>query len=175
MTASVRYLVRAVVCVLVAALAGACAVRARSSGTSNQTASVIRVIDGDTVDVRLNGHRERVRLLGIDTPETVDPSKPVQCYGHEASARTAALLPVGTRVRLERDVEARDAYGRMLAYVYRAADGLFVNRDLVEEGYARLLTYRPNVAHLPELTAAVDDASQAGAGLWSACAPARAP
>ena len=76
------------------------------------------------------GRDERVRLIGIDTPETVDPRKPVQCFGKEASDHTKALLPAGTAVRLERDAEARDRYDRLLAYVYRASDGLFVNLEL---------------------------------------------
>ena len=130
---------------------------------------VSRVVDGDTIVVDLASGSEKVRLLGIDTPETKSPTKPVQCFGAEASARTAELLPVGTPVRLERDVEARDAYGRLLAYVYRAADGLFVNRSLVADGYADLLTYRPNVAHLDELTRAVDEARGRQAGLWGRC------
>ena len=83
-----------------------------------QSARGHRVVDGDTIDVELGGHAERVRLLGIDTPETDEPGKPVQCYGKEASAaHQAELLPAGTAVRLERDVEARDRYGRLLAYV----------------------------------------------------------
>ena len=87
--------------------------------------------------------RSLARLLGIDTPETVHPERPVECFGPEASARTAALVPPGTAVRLERDVEARDRYDRVLVYVFRAADGLFVNRALVEEGYARTLWIPP--------------------------------
>src|SRR5205085_3089746 len=89
-------------------------------------ATVARVVDGDTIVVHLGGRTETVRLLGIDTPETVDPRKPVQCFGTEASHRTKELLPPGTGVRLERDVEARDIYGRLLAYV-RRDDGTFVN------------------------------------------------
>jgi micrococcal nuclease len=135
---------------------------------------VVRVIDGDTIVVRLEGGSERIRLLGIDTPESVDPRRPVECFGKEASKRTAALLPAGTRVRLERDVEARDAYRRLLAYVYREADGMFVNHTLVAEGYAQLLTFPPNVAHVDELRTAASGARAAGRGLWGAC-PTEAP
>jgi micrococcal nuclease len=78
------------------------------------TATVVRVIDGDTVVVHIDGKDEHVRLIGIDTPETVDPDKPVMCYGAEASGETKSLLPAGTVVRLVRDIEARDAYGRLL-------------------------------------------------------------
>ena len=74
-------------------------------------AVVKRVIDGDTIVVHLGGRDERVRLIGIDTPETVDPRKPVQCFGKEASKRMGELLPVGTQVTLERDAELRDRYG----------------------------------------------------------------
>ena len=132
-------------------------------------ASVAHVVDGDTVDVRIGGEVERVRLLGIDTPETVKPRTPVQCYAREASARTKALLPKGTPIRLVRDVEPRDAYGRLLAYVYRAGDGLFVNLTLAREGYAAPLPFRPNLAHAGELGAAVDAAQAAGRGLWGRC------
>ena len=83
--------------------------------------TVVQVIDGDTVVARVDGRDEHVRLIGIDTPETVDPKRPVMCFGPEASAETHQLLPAGTPVRLVHDVEARDAYGRLLAYVYRAS------------------------------------------------------
>jgi micrococcal nuclease len=131
-------------------------------------ASVVRVVDGDTVEVRLGRREETVRLIGIDTPETVDPRSPVECFGEEASARTKALLPAGTGVRLVADVEARDRYDRLLAYVYRD-DGTFVNLALVEDGYASVLTYPPNVAHQSEFTAAAARARDEGRGLWSAC------
>ena len=92
---------------------------------------VTHVVDGDTVDVRIGGRTERVRLIGVDTPEVVAPTRPVQCYGAEASAHTKQLLPAGTAVRLERDAVSRDQYGRLLAYVYRSGDNLLVNLDLV--------------------------------------------
>jgi micrococcal nuclease len=127
------------------------------------------VIDGDTIDVRVGGRDERVRLIGIDTPETKRPDTPVECFGAEASARTAALLPPGTEVRLERDVVARDDYGRLLAYVRRTSDGLFVNEALVRDGYAMVSTFPPNVAHAGTFVDAARHAERAGAGLWSAC------
>ena len=132
-------------------------------------AEVVRVVDGDTIVVRIAGEQERVRLLGIDTPESVDPRAPVECFGVEASRRTAALLPAGTAVRLVRDVEARDRYSRLLAYVYRLDDGVFVNLALVEEGYASPLTYPPNVAHAGDFVAAAAQARSAGRGLWGRC------
>jgi micrococcal nuclease len=133
-------------------------------------AVVKRVVDGDTIVVHLGGRDERVRLIGIDTPETVDPRKPVQCFGKEASTHTHDLLPPGTVVRLERDVEGRDRYDRLLAYVYRVSDGLFVNLALARDGYAQMLTIPPNVAYVEQFRGAVADARQAGRGLWSSCA-----
>ena len=138
-------------------------------GDDDRGAEVVRVVDGDTVVVRVGGDEEPVRLIGIDTPESVDPRSPVECFGTEASRRTAALLPEGTEVRLVLDVEARDRYDRLLAYLYRADDGTFVNLALVEEGFASVLTYPPNVAHTDEFVAAAADARREGLGLWQAC------
>lgn len=132
-------------------------------------ATVVEVVDGDTVEVEVSGATETVRLLGIDTPETVHPDKPVECWGPEASARTEALLPAGSPVHLERDEEARDHFGRLLAYVRRADDGTLVNERLVAEGFARTLLIEPNHAYATALLDAQDAAREAGAGLWSAC------
>jgi micrococcal nuclease len=132
-------------------------------------APVARVIDGDTIVVALGGRDERVRLIGVDTPETVSPVKPVQCYGKQASQHTKSLLPPGTLVRLVRDVEGRDVYGRLLAYVYRQSDGLFVNLELASDGYASLLTYPPDVAHAAQFRDAVASARQRDIGLWRTC------
>src|SRR6478735_2850607 len=140
-----------------------------TSRGASRPPTVTAVVDGDTIEVRVGGHVEKVRLLGIDTPETKDPRKPVQCFGKEASAHTADLLPVGTEVVLVGDVEDRDRYDRVLAYVYRAGDGLFVNLELARGGYADLLTYPPNVAHTAELQAAVSEARREQRGLWQAC------
>jgi micrococcal nuclease len=134
-----------------------------------------RVVDGDTIVVELSSGSEKVRLIGIDTPESVDPRQPVECFGKEASAHTAELLPVGAQVRLVRDAEPRDRYGRLLAYVYRLPDELFVNLSLVIDGYAVPLTYPPNVAHTDEIVAAAGEAREAGRGLWSACGGADTP
>lgn len=132
-------------------------------------ATVERVVDGDTVSVRLAGRVEQVRLLGIDTPESVKRATPVECFAKEAAARLSALLPPRATVRLVRDVEERDRYGRLLAYLYRQPDDLFVNLDLVRGGYAQLLTYPPNVAHVDELRRASGEARRAGRGLWGSC------
>ena len=155
----------AVLALLALLVLPACAPGAAPAGP----ATVARVVDGDTVEVRVAGRVEPVRLIGIDTPETSDPRRPVECFGAEATARTSALLPEGTEVVLERDVEARDRYDRLLAYVYRKEDGLFVNLALVEEGYAVSATYPPNVAHRDELGAAAAAAREAGRGLWERC------
>lgn len=133
------------------------------------TATVVRVVDGDTVDLDLGRRAETARLLGVDTPETVDPSAPVGCFGPEASARTKELLPDGTVVRLERDVEARDRYGRLLVYLVRVRDDLFVNRALLADGFARPLPIAPNDAHRAELARASSEARTARRGLWGAC------
>ena len=153
---------------------GACAAPTPAQSATGEsgapgTAVVRRVVDGDTIVVELGGHQEKVRLIGVDTPETKSPTKPVQCFGAEASAHTAELLPPGRAVRLERDVEERDHYGRLLAYVYRLDDGLFVNLDLAQGGYADSLPIAPNVAHAGELQAAVDGAHRHDAGLWGTC------
>lgn len=132
-------------------------------------AVVVHAVDGDTVDLRIGKRRERVRLIGINTPETVDPSKPVECYGPEAKAATKHLLPVGTPVRVERDREPRDDYGRLLVYVYRASDGLFVNLELASRGLAVPLRIAPNTAHAAEFADAARAAERAALGLWSAC------
>jgi micrococcal nuclease len=139
------------------------------AGGEPGTAEVVRVVDGDTIVVRLGSAEERVRMIGIDTPEAVDPRSPVDCFGPEASAATKSLLPEGTAVRLVRDVEARDRFDRLLAYVYRVDDGTFVNLALAEQGFAAALTYPPNVAHTDELTAAVAQARDGGRGLWGRC------
>ncbi len=91
------------------------------------------------------------------------------CYGKEASAHMADLLKAGTKVQLKRDVEARDRYQRLLAYVYRASDGLFVNLEMVTSGYANQYTFPPNVAHEDQFRNAARSARQNGTGLWSAC------
>jgi micrococcal nuclease len=159
-------------------LAAACGSRAHPASTPTThnpnlpaapNATVLHDVDGDTIDVRIRGSTERVRLIGIDTPETKKPNTPVQCYGPEATAFTAQQLPAGTAVVLVRDQEARDDYGRLLAYVYRAPDGLFVNLELAARGFARPLTIAPNDAHAGEFVAAAQAAEAADLGLWGAC------
>jgi micrococcal nuclease len=161
-----------VVAIVVVLAAAAVVPRLHASGgaSGGPSRSVItRVVDGDTIHVSIGGSDETVRLIGINTPETVDPRTPVECFGPEASRHTKALLPKGTEVRLVRDVEARDKYGRLLAYVYKVADGTFVNLELARDGFADLLTFPPNVAHVADFTTAVQQARTARRGLWAAC------
>ena len=174
-------MVRRVLCAVLAATVAALAVAGcgRLAGTSGSptttapgTAFISRVVDGDTVSVNIGGKKESVRLIGVDTPESVKPGTPVQCFALEASARTKALLPSGTPVRLEADVEQRDRYGRLLAYVDRLRDALCVNTPLVDEGFAVPSTVPPNVAHASEFVAGAAAARRAGLGLWSRCGDA---
>jgi micrococcal nuclease len=143
--------------------------RATTSTVVPSNATVEAVVDGDTIVVRIRGHTEHVRLIGIDTPETVAPGKPVMCFGKEATNETARLLPRGTPIELVRDAEARDDYARLLAYVYRATDGLSVNVTLAREGFADALSIPPNTAHAGEFRAAVAAARRERRGLWGAC------
>jgi micrococcal nuclease len=132
-------------------------------------ATVTDVIDGDTIDVAIGGRDERVRLIGIDTPETKKPDSPIECFGPEASAFTASLLPAGTQVRIERDIVGRDDYGRLLGYVRRVEDGLFVNLEIVEQGYAQPLTIEPNSTFASAFARAAGDAERDDRGMWTAC------
>lgn len=132
-------------------------------------AVVIAVIDGDTIEVGVAGQRIRVRLLGVDSPESVHPDMPEQCFGKEATEALSRLLPPGTAITVERDVELHDHYQRLLLYVYRRSDGLFVNRWLVEEGLAEAVFYPPNTYFRSEIQQARQQAKAAGRGLWGHC------
>ncbi len=125
---------------------------------------VARVVDGDTIELT---DGRKVRYLGMDTPETVNPKKPVQCYGHEASAYNTSLVDA-KEVKLVADVQDTDQYGRLLRYVY-LPDGTFVNLALVQGGYARAYAWPPNIAHAKEFLTAQNAARISGVGLWSAC------
>lgn len=130
---------------------------------------VTRVVDGDTIEVRMpDGELEHVRLLLVDTPEVFGG---VECYGREASAFVRGLLPAGALVRLERDVTNRDSFGRLLRYLY-LPDGTMLNERLVEGGYAEYHRYDGvNVRYATRIEAAQRRAQAAGAGLWGACTP----
>ncbi|MDX6664008.1 MAG: micrococcal nuclease [Solirubrobacteraceae bacterium] len=137
-------------------------------GGGTSVAQVVRVVDGDTIVVSTAGHEDRVRYIGMDTPESVKPGTPVQCFALKASAFNKTLVE-GRQVRLVQDVEARDRYGRLLAYVYREPDGLFVNEELVRRGYATPATFPPNVRFRDEIAGLARTAREAGRGLWNAC------
>ncbi len=131
-------------------------------------ALVTRVVDGDTIEVEIGGQAYRVRYIGIDTPETVHPSKPVQCFGPEASARNKALVE-GKTVGLEKDVSETDQYGRLLRYVWIGAE--MVNAALVRDGYAQVSTYPPDVKYQEMFLELQRAAREEGRGIWgAACA-----
>ncbi len=129
-------------------------------------AYVTRVVDGDTVEVRLGGEVEDVRYIGVDTPETVKPDTPVQCFGPQASTFNHRLV-AGRRVRLVFGVERRDVYGRLLAYVHLGRR--FVNAELLRRGLARTLTIPPNDRHAGRFARLERAAARSGRGLWGAC------
>lgn len=132
-----------------------------------QAVQVIRVVDGDTVDVRIDGQSVRLRLIGIDTPESVDPRKPVQCYGIEASNYTKSLL-LNQTVYLERDATQGeyDIYGRLLVYIWIDNTTLF-NQRIIADGYAFEYTYRTPYRYQSMFKAAQQTARSTTAGLWS--------
>lgn len=127
------------------------------------SATVTRVIDGDTIEVEISGVEYTVRYIGIDTPETVDPRRPVGCFGAEASARNRELVE-GKAVELEKDVSETDDFGRLLRYVW--ADGQMVNETLVRDGYALAATYPPDVRYAELFASLQMAAREAGRGLW---------
>jgi micrococcal nuclease len=160
---------RVVVVVILAAasLGGWRLGQAHRAATAEWT--VVNVVDGDTIDVARGADgrdTDTVRLLGIDTPETHHPTKPVECFGPEASSFTEERL-AGRSVQLEADIEQRDRYGRRLAYV--VVDGGRFNDELLRRGYARLLVIEPNHAHARTMLREELDAKRAGRGLWSEC------
>jgi micrococcal nuclease len=168
---------RIVPCLLtVGALAGCDALGASATTTTVSAPGGLEangvidfVIDGDTVDVIINGNEERVRLIGIDTPETKKRDSPIECFGPEATEFTQRLLPVGTPVYIERDVVNRDDFGRLLGYVYRAADGIFVNYEIMRQGFVQPLTIPPNDIFAELFADAARAAEADDAGLWAAC------
>jgi micrococcal nuclease len=153
------------------------------AGPASTIATVTRVVDGDTVEARIDGEVEDVRLIGVDTPETVKLGEPVQCFGPRASDFTRRQLE-GQRVRLVFGVERRDVYGRLLAYVYLPQRTLYVPEDvqtpqrehlfnstLLRRGLARSLTIPPNDRFAARFERLALAAGRAGRGLWGACGP----
>jgi micrococcal nuclease len=136
------------------------------AGPPTAPAYVLRAVDGDTIEVRVDDGVEDVRLIGVDTPETVDPDAPVQCFGKRASNFTHRLLE-RRRVRLVFGVERRDVYGRLLAYVY--IGHRLANAELVRRGLARTLPIPPNTLHRALFGRLQRRAAWAGRGLWGSC------
>lgn len=134
--------------------------------TTQTDYSVVSVVDGDTVKVSINGVTETLRLIGLDTPETVDPRKTVQCFGKEASNKAKELL-TGKKVRIETDASQgeKDKYGRTLAYIY--VDGILYNKYMIEQGYAHEYTYNTPYKYQAEFKQAQKTAEVNKAGLWS--------
>ncbi|MFA7308487.1 MAG: thermonuclease family protein [Patescibacteria group bacterium] len=127
---------------------------------------VVLVVDGDTLIAHINGKDEKIRLIGINTPETVDPRKPVECFGQEASKHAKEIL-TGTQIALEPDPtqDSRDKYGRLLRYVY-LPDGTLFNQLMVEEGYAYEYTYQTPYQYQAQFKEAQSDAKSNNRGLW---------
>jgi micrococcal nuclease len=136
------------------------------AGQAAAAAYVVRAVDGDTIEARIGNRLEDVRYIGVDTPETVKPGTPVQCFGPRASAFNHHLVE-GRRVRLVFGVERRDVYGRLLAYVYLRRR--LVNAMLVRRGLARSLTIPPNDRLAPRFRRLELRAARAGRGLWGSC------
>jgi len=130
---------------------------------NRQGAKVIRVIDGDTVEIEGG---QKVRYIGIDTPETVHPDKAVQCFGREATDKNRKLVE-GKTVELEQDISETDKYGRLLRYVY--IDDLFVNDYLIRQGFAHASSYPPDIKYQDQFRQAEQEARQNNRGLWSQC------
>lgn len=128
-----------------------------------ELAVVIKVIDGDTVELESG---EKVRYIGIDTPELHHPQKGVECYGKEASDANTSLV-LGKTVRLQKDVSETDRYGRLLRYVW--LEDTLVNETLVAEGYARAVSYPPDTLYQQKFIAAQSDAMKRKSGAWTAC------
>jgi micrococcal nuclease len=139
--------------------------RPANEGTTGSV-PVTRVVDGDTIHVLLGGRIERLRLIGVDAPEIDHPEQPAECYGKE-SARFAQRSLDGRTIRIEFDVERRDRFDRLLAYVFM--EGELFNETLVAEGFAIERSYPPNLAHQEELRKAEIEARQERRGLWRAC------
>jgi micrococcal nuclease len=145
------------------AITAGCQEKTASSNPNREQVIVDRVVDGDTFEIQRNGKKEKVRLIGIDTPETKKPNTPVMFYGKEASDYTKKRLEKKT-VGLEWDVDREDQYNRLLAYVW-IEDELY-NRTLVREGYARIATFPPNVKYVDSFKKDQEEARQKGKGLW---------
>ncbi len=151
------------------------AMTSSQSGEIRTGYDVIKVVDGDTVQVDIGGVKETVRLIGLDTPETVDPRKPVQCFGLEASKKAKEVL-TGKKVSLEADSTQgdRDKYKRLLRYVF-LEDGTNFNKIMIAEGYGHQYTYNKPYKYMEEFKQAETEAREAERGLWAGtnCLPTK--
>ena len=137
-----------------------------ATGGNRVRAPVVDVVDGDTIEVLVDGAEEDLRYIGVDTPESVAPGQPVECFGREASELNRRLVE-GETVRVVFDAERRDHYGRLLAYVF--VGPTFVNAELVRRGYATTLTIPPNDSRAALFDRLEQQAGNEGLGLWSVC------
>ena len=128
-----------------------------------EKAKVIKVIDGDTIEIE---GKRKVRYIGIDAPETKDPRRPIQCFGEEAYNKNKELVE-GYNIEMEKDVSETDKFGRLLRYVY--VNGTFVNEYLVKEGFASVSTFPPDVRYVDIFLKAQTEAREKNLGLWSKC------
>lgn len=142
---------------------------ATTDGSLEPNAEVLFIVDGDTVEVDIDGVQESIRFIGIDTPEKTGGFRDAECFGDEASERMRQLISPGDGVYLELDEEARDRFDRLLAYVYRADDGEFLNLVMVEEGFAAAFPFEPNTLYADVFDDAEDNARDLGLGLWGVC------
>jgi len=138
------------------------------TGQSALEGAVVRIVDGDTIHVRVDGRLEKVRYIGVNTPEVHHPRKGEEPGGRAAAAVNRDLV-TGRRVRLELDVQSRDRHGRLLAYVW--VDDTMINAELVRRGFAQVMTVPPNVRHQSLFLELQRQARDAGRGLWAEPAP----
>ena len=166
---------RAIACGMIAIFAACSPVSTATTPTiTSQAASrpsdptVVRVVDGDTVILRIDGRQERVRLIGLNTPESVDPRRPVECMGKEASAKATEILTVGMPVRIEPDPtqDLRDRNGRLLLYLW-TPDGVLFNEQMIWLGYASEYTFAAPYRFQSQFRAAEREAKTAKRGLWA--------
>lgn len=145
--------------------------KSENASSSANIAKVLKVVDGDTIEVEYLGEKKKLRYIGIDTPETVDPNRPVGCYGREASKENKRIVE-GKEVILEKDVSNTDRFGRLLRLVYLKLDDgnlLFINDYLVRQGFAQVSTYPPDVKFSEQFIAAQKEARDNKRGLWGKC------
>ena len=165
------YSIILIVLVLLISMVGICQ-QAGKNKTNLYEAVVLRVVDGDTIIVALNNREERIRMIGVDAPESVSLNEEENTvWGQAASEYTKSVLEPGTNIWMTFDIEERDQYGRMLAYIWLDSDTENLNhlfqKKLIEEGYALAIRYEPNTKYAAELYATMEGAMSARKGLWA--------